>query len=209
MVHLGGGTGVINEFQFDDMLAMSQGESATNKTRDILLAHIPGSNSITKSTKIDDLNGVDWWIQHQSGRALGVDVKVGTHDYSKRGAGWDNLALETWSNVEARSVGWTLSNTKITDYVLWIWKDSPRWCLLPFAMLRAVFQANAEQWLSLYPHRQQFTRRGKNNWHSECVFVDRAVIWRAIYIRYSGRTITQRPKRIEPAPPQTQLVLPF
>jgi ribose-phosphate pyrophosphokinase len=38
----------------------------------------------------------------------------------------DDLALETWSVIEKQVIGWTRNQSKMTDYVLWFWRDRRR-----------------------------------------------------------------------------------
>lgn len=169
-------------YSFRDKLKMSQGIAQQASVADILLANIPGAARIEQASKADDRNGVDYWVYRAADRPLSVDVKVREADYKPRGR--DDLALETWSVVERRRIGWTLDEKKQTDYILWFWKDTGRWCMVPFVMLNAVFRDKWQEWYDLYQHNEQKTVDG--GYHSECVFVPRVVVWRAIYSRFSG-----------------------
>ena len=85
---------------------------------------------------------------------------------------------------EKRVVGWTRDAKKRTDYVLWFWQDTKRWCLIPFPMLCGVFSDKWQEWASMYKTRKQYTPG--RDYHSECVFVPRKEVWAAIYRKYSG-----------------------
>jgi len=177
------------EYSFDERLEMSQGVSTSKSVRDILVENIPGALGAYKSTQEEDRSGVDWWVKHKSGHHLSVDCKIRGRDFredEERGFP-DDLALETWSVVEKEIPGWTLRDDKKTDYILWLWKDTGRWCLVPFPMLCKVFQENMDRWVEYYgPPVQQFTPEGK--YHSECIFVSRKEVWSEIYKKYSGQS---------------------
>ncbi len=169
-------------YAFSDKLRMSQGYVAQISVDDVLMAHVPGAVRVRVAGKSDDKNGTDYWVDRECGEALSVDVKVREKDWKPRGC--DDLALETWSVLERGRVGWTLDTHKRTDYVLWLWKDTGRWCLIPFPMLCAVFQDNRDEWCGQYKVSRQYTPDG--GYHSECVFVPRLAVWRAIYNRFGG-----------------------
>lgn len=147
----------------------------------ILLGAIPGAVAIHPAHHSNDRHGTDYWVEHTHGHHLSVDVKVRAKDW----AAADDLALETWSVVERQKIGWTRDAMKRTDYVLWFWQDTGRWCLVPFAMLCAVFQEHWQAWVTSYPVYEQFTPEF-GGYHSQCVFVPRDVVWEAIYRRFGG-----------------------
>lgn len=151
------------------------------------MANIPGAISIEKASKQDDKNGIDWFVRLENGDSEKVDAKVRSQDYATRNR--DDLALETWSVVEHSIPGWTRDASKQTDYVLWLWQDTGRWCLVSFRMLCAVFGENWETWRKKYKHSKQYTPswKGREGWHSECVFVPRSVVWKAIYDKFGGK----------------------
>lgn len=168
---------------------MSEGTLASASVEDVLLGNIPGAVKVVRANVDDDKSGVDWWVEVLSfgeRKRVGVDAKVRNDDWASRGC--DDLALETWSVVN-ESPGWTRDPRKRTDYVLWLWKDTGRWCLVPFAMLCAVFCDRWVDWRRRYQTNRQRTRPGpkfQRGWESECVFVPRKVVWRAIYERFGG-----------------------
>lgn len=177
------------EYTFSDRMRMSSGVAESASVEEILLSQIPGAVAVYRANASDDRNGTDWWVEtigHDGENRISVDAKVRSVDYAKRGR--DDLALETWSVVD-ESPGWTRDPRKATDYVLWLWMDTGRWCLVPFAMLCAVFVKSWQAWRSRYgAHRQRTPSNGRfsRDWCSECVFVPRLVVWRAIYERFGG-----------------------
>jgi len=173
------------EYSFQEQLAMSHGTASPLNVAEILLTAIPGAVAAYRAHRNNDRSGTDYWVEHIRGDHLAVDVKRRTEDWASKAEPADDLALETWSVMEKQKVGWTRDATKRTDYVLWLWQDTGRWCLVPFAMLCAVFQEHWRQWAAQYPTHEQFTPEF-GGYHSQCVFVPRVVVWRAIYRRFGG-----------------------
>ena len=175
------------QFDFGDRLQMSNGVCASVDVGCILLREIPGALTVSKAHETNDRRGVDWWVE-QSGRHLGVDAKVREEDYARRGH--DDLALETWSVIPGSgcsgAIGWTRDVDKRCDYILWLWVETGRWCLIPFPFLCAVFSANWKSWRGQYKTSRQRTTRDFRSWESECTFVPRRVVWAEIYRRFSG-----------------------
>lgn len=172
----------IRVFDFKRSLVISTGTSANQTIGDILLATIPGSTRAIQANQANDRSGVDWWLEMQSGDFLGVDCKIREEDPLPK-FGKDDLALETWSVVEKKIVGWTLDDTKRTDYVFWFWKSTGRWCVVPMLLLRKAFQLYQQEWMRKFQVATQCTER---RYHSECVFVPRRDVWRAIYRMAEG-----------------------
>lgn len=180
------------EYGFDERLQMSQGICEARDIKSILLENVPGAVEVRKANEIDDRNGTDYWVRHERGTPYSVDIKVRDEDwaYKPEPHKADDLALETWSVVENDVVGWTRNQEKATDYILWFWKDSGRWCLVPFAMLCCVFQERWYEWRSEFKvARQRTPRRNGDTYHSECVFVPRREVWAAIYKRFGGSVL--------------------
>ena len=184
---------------------MSHGVAAGQSICEILLGHIPGALTASLATEAEDRHGTDWWVEHRSGKKISVDCKVREKDFRLKGA--DDLALETWSCIEQRRIGWTRNPAKRTDYILWLWQDTGRWCLIPFPMLCQVFVHHWERWRTAYQtSRQKTPERG---YHSECTFVPRREVWGEIYRVYSGDQVPApsiSPIIWTPLPPITDAV---
>jgi hypothetical protein len=174
------------EYGFDERFLMSNGRSANADVSDILWSSIPGTKSVTRAGESDDRMGIDWWVERTNERALSVDVKIRSKDYSAVNPKADDLALETWSVVEREIIGWTRDELKQCDFILWLWKDTGRWCLLPFPMLCRVFQELWQEWSATYRTERQKTTDRRTPYHSEVVFVPRRLIWREMYKKYGG-----------------------
>jgi hypothetical protein len=172
------------EYGFDEQLVMSQGYSETAQINEILLSNIPSALAVVSAHSDNDRHGTDFWVECKNGKFLSVDCKVREQDWAPKG--YDDVALETWSVVEKRIPGWTRDKEKQTDYVLWLWKDTGRWMLVPFQMLLGVFENCWVDWSSKHKTAKQFTPRQSGGYHSECVFVPRREVWGEIYRQYGG-----------------------
>lgn len=168
---------------FDEMLNASEGVAAVASIESIIMGNIAGALAVHKANEKNDRSGTDWWVEHVAGRHLSVDAKVRDEDWRAKDEKFDDLALETWSVVEKKKVGWTRDENKRCDYILWLWKDTGRWCMLPFPMLCTVFSDNWQEWREKYKNAQQFTK-DHGGYHSECVFVPRRDVWAEIYKRF-------------------------
>lgn len=175
----------MNEFGFREQLAMSHGEESSGDVCDVLTTKIPGAIKVSKANERDDRSGTDYWIEHVRGAPISVDCKVRTTDpiqkYRK-----DDLFLETWSVVEAKRPGWTLDESKRTDYILWWFTPTKRWVLIPFHQLCYSFRKRVGEWTARFPVKTQRTNDRGRVWHSEAVVVPRQEIFDAINEDFSG-----------------------
>lgn len=187
-----------HSYTFEGRMVMSEGVTKAKTMGHILMQNIPGATKVRKANEKDDRNGTDWWVDHLRGDPLSIDAKVRSEDYSVKPRLKDDLALEIWSVIDKlrcdgtreplRVVGWTLNEKKRTDYVLFFWQDTGRFCLVPFPMLCAVFREHKDAWCDKYDHPQQFTPRPTRDYHgywSQCVFVPRREVWAAIYRKFA------------------------
>lgn len=174
------------QYGFHEELKASEGVSESASIERILIENICGAVGVNKAATVNDRSGTDWWVEHCTGRHLSVDAKVRKEDWAASHPDEDDLALETWSVVEKEVIGWTRDQTKRCDFVIWLWTDSGRWCLLPFPMLCKVFQVKWQHWSAKFKTRRQFTPQF-GGYHSECVFVPRREIWAEMYKHYSGQ----------------------
>lgn len=172
----------MNEYTFDfnQQIKMSHGVALSFDFRQILLDKIPSAIDIVKASESEDRAGTDWWVERLNNKPLSIDLKARAKDYKR-----DDLALEIWSVIESEVIGWTRDITKATDYILWFWEDTKKYCLIPFPMLCYVFTSKWEQWQQMYKTAKQFTPKDGGGWHSECVFVPIKVVWDTIITEYS------------------------
>jgi len=174
------------EYGFSDQLVMSQGQSVSKDIIGILISNIPAAVAAYPAHESNDRNGTDWWVELRTGKHLAIDCKVRSTDWTVRNDPQDDLALETWSVMEKQIVGWTRDQNKRTDYVLFFWGDTGRWCLLSFPMLCRVFETKWREWEWQYKTAQQYTPNAGGGYHSQCVFVPRREVWSEIYRQFGG-----------------------
>jgi len=107
------------------------------------------------------------------------------------------LSLEKWSVLpssgRAGKVGWTLDESKLTDYTLHVFdfQDSREVFLLPFQLLRQAFRRNVEKWYSEFFHASQSSK----TWESECVFVPACVVLESLATEMRPTTALSVPSR--------------
>lgn len=166
---------------FRQDLAYADGVAAKADLESVLLQTIPGAVLAERATPTEDKAGTDYWVTLSSGRILSVDLKVRRKD-PQESFGSNDVALEIWSDVERRIVGWTLDTGKRTDYVMWYFEPTGRWMLFPFPMLCQAFQSHGKKWCATYRQATQ----SNGTWTSRCVFVPVTEVWGAITTLSTG-----------------------
>lgn len=163
--------------------ALSNPQVASNLTK-ILIKHVGGFNDFYRSSKAEDIKGVDIWVRKINGTRLGIDLKFMRQDYKdQKFFSSDNLPLETLSKINPEIVGWTLDDRKITDVVLWYWLPTERYCLVPYKPLRKIFTEKLTEWDKEFKKNDQTTPTSetvKKGWDSQCMFVPRLTVFSAL-----------------------------
>lgn len=161
-------------FSFAQQMAMSNGVAESMDIEALLKSRIIGALGVRKATTADDKQGTDYFVDHVRGLPLSVDIKARDIDpvvtYKS-----DDLALETWS-VVGRKPGWSIDETKRTDFILWLFSPTRRFCLVSFPLLRMATKRFGPEWFKTYKHRRQ----DNYTYQSECMFVPRRVVLDAI-----------------------------
>ena len=171
-----------HDFDFNAQLRMSSDATASTDVCAVLLAEIPGAIGVERANDLDDRRGIDYWVTLLNGKRVAVDAKVRSKDRMLADGSGDDLALETWSVIEHQVVGWSRDPMKQTDYVLWLWKDTGRWRLVPFLMLCTAFSRRWVTWSKRYgAHTQTTARQNGTVYRSECVFVPTRTVWAAMH----------------------------
>jgi hypothetical protein len=180
----------VRDFGFTEQYRWSEGTQVYGGIHKILLEHIPGAERIEKAGKEDDKRGTDYWVYRKGiARPLSVDVKS-RRDDPIHSFGQDDLALEKWSVVELEKVGWTVDDSKETDFILWFFRPTKRFVLLPFLQLLAVTKEHMPTWEKEWKVGRQSS--DNQRWHSMCVFVPRKVVLDAITERFYGNPTANR-----------------
>lgn len=149
--------------------------------RDIISHSFHGVVNIIKS-KPDtqaDILGADYITTFADG-ILRIDVKARAHDYR-----CDDVVLETYSNMEAGHIGWTLDDRKITNIVIFVCLDTGTHVIMPFPQLQRVFAQHQKAWRDKYRVIQQKTyddrpNRKRDVYTSEGIIIPRRTIVDAI-----------------------------
>ncbi len=136
----------------------------------ILKKHIPNCHKIKKTSLAQDKKGVDYVVTLKGGAEILIDAKTREKGCSRYwNYGEPELALEIYSVVEQKKLGWTLSDATGVDYILYTFdkRDSDKYFLLPFQLLRKIFWLNGKKWVKKYGCKTQES----DSWHSCAVFV--------------------------------------
>jgi hypothetical protein len=132
------------------------------------------SLKVAKATTEEDKAGTDFWLTFAGGR-LSVDLKLRGVD-PVVDFGRDDLVLETWSVYETRKPGWTRDPAKLTDVVVWWWRPTDRIAILPYRILRDVFNEHWKEWAWKYDEMIQPNR----GYTSRAVFVPSPLVLSAV-----------------------------
>ena len=177
------------EFTFTEQLAFSKNCGPSLEVVDrICQAQLPGFLSASHGNEVEDRAGIDFVLAMESGSSLFLDLKLRDKDFGK-----DDVALEIWSVVPLRDdcadgrPGWTWDKKKKTDYVLFYWRDTCRFFLVPFHPLHRVFRANFRNWIAAsFKTARQTTTENGGTWQSECIFIPRELVVRGITKWFGG-----------------------
>ena len=156
-------------------MLFADGHAPSNQAVETIVKNrFPGCSGVTRANVVNDKGGTDYWIHRLENKPLRVDLKIRSKDF-----GLDDLALETWSvmpNGRPGVAGWTRDAKKNSDFILWYWQDTRRFFLVNFPALCFVFDRYWQLWASRY--RTEIQTSG--SWQSQCVFVPRETIVKAI-----------------------------
>lgn len=164
----------MTQCNFGDDLAWSQSQSGKT-IEGTIRKMLRGCVGVEKTDVETDKSGIDYYATLRRGARVGIDQKA-----RRAGCGrfWTNgpeLALEVWSvrpvpelNIGG-VVGWTLDESKQTDYTLHTFdqSDTDQCYLLPFQLLRIAFREHKADWEQNF----QVAIQHSDGWDSECIFV--------------------------------------
>lgn len=157
-------------------------ELIMSRAQESIPAMLDGCTSVDRSTRSEDISGVDLWAVLRGGHRVGIDVKSREPGCSKYWSGSPELALEVWSKMPDSGnrgvAGWTLSEKKQTEWVFYCWdsSDSALELLLPFQALRVALRRNLDDWKKQYTGAPQ----RNNGWTSFALFVPWPVVFKAM-----------------------------
>ena len=127
----------------------------------------------------EDRRGIDYQVESFDGYRYNIDTK---DRFGNRGR-CDDFALELISVIETQTIGWTLDDSKLTDYAVWIFHrdDTRRYDIVPYRPLRSAFKYYRDVWIRRFGtfDTESFDDLGRR-WHSRAVFVPRNVLQPAL-----------------------------
>lgn len=162
---------------WQDKLTFSQ--SKIDSDIQVIKKYFPHCLTVEKTDVELDRQGIDYIGTLRGGAKIFIDAKTrekGASRYWKHGA--PEIALEIYSIVEQKKLGWALSGTSKAHYILYTFDvtDSENFYMFPFQLLRKVFYENGRHWIDEYGQKTQVS----DNWHSSAVFVPANVVVQAI-----------------------------
>ena len=137
--------------------------------------YFPQCVAVEKTDVEIDRQGVDYIATLRGGAKIFIDAKTrekGASRYWKHGV--PEIALEIYSVVEQKKIGWTLSSSSKAHYILYTFDaaDSEEFYMFPFQILRKAFYKNGRRWIDEYGQKTQ----ASDKWHSSAVFVPANVV---------------------------------
>lgn len=172
---------------FNACLDRSKGMAAAEDLDAIRAFFGPSCREVVPADKSMDRLGVDYVATLRRGATVYVDAKRRFNCARYWRGGVPELTLEIWSacpggETPAR-VGWTLDESKLTDYVLFTWpaEEHAGRYMVPFQLLRVAFRRHVLEWSRTYRLNREQPNGGKwSSWSSTCVFVPLPVVWEAM-----------------------------
>lgn len=109
---------------FNDDLAFSQDPEVTARTQ-AACRWFFGDELVSceLSSKSIDMRGGDFTLTFEDGRIEYLDLKVRRKDYATE-SDPRNCILEILSNVQTGRPGWTVDNSKLTDWIFYLYMDT-------------------------------------------------------------------------------------
>ena len=168
----------MNDYGFKERLAFSKGCAGSNDAETIQRL-LPGCINVIQAHEDLDKTGVDFVAHLRRGSKVNIDVKRRDLGVSKYWTGEPELTLEQWSVVPSNTkqgvAGWTLDESKATDYILYVFHpaDCRDAYLIPFQLLRMAFRRNNVTWRNAYRIGRCSTY---GRYETESVFVPASVV---------------------------------
>jgi len=169
-------------YDFDIMLQRSKRERAKQDLA-ALLDLIPGAVSARETEDIErDKKGIDYIVTLRSGADIYIDAKqtLKPERHTWR-YGEPELLIEVYSALETQKAGWTLDESKVTDYILYSFcpEDTQRRFLVPFQLLRMAARKYIHKWLE-YKRREVKTKSRGRGWTTVVTYVPVSKLMQAV-----------------------------
>jgi len=172
----------MNNYRFQERLEWSKGrlgETDIDTIRNVL----SGCVCVEEAPVDIDKLGIDYIATLRLGSKIHLDVKRRERGVSRYWDGEPELTLEQWSVCPSGSlrgvVGWTLDESKATDYVLYTFdpSDCGTAYLIPFQLLRMAYLHNNGAWRQRYKIGRCTT---DGRYETESVFVPCSKVLEAV-----------------------------
>lgn len=150
---------------------------------DVLRNAIPYCMSVYKTNADTDRKGVDYIVTLTDGSQITVDAKTrqkGAKRWWKQEE--PELALEKYSVVELKKVGWLFKNSAVhPDYILYTFdkSDSDKFYLVPYVLLRKAAYKRWKHWENQYGVKKQLNSN-HGGYTSDAIFVPASVLIGAV-----------------------------
>ena len=159
----------VNIFDFRQEFASADTERVHARVEKFVRQRFPDVLTIRRAAPANDRAGADINLEFGHGQFRFIDIKVRKVDY--RQFGRPDVALEVVSNKERGSPGWALDDSKLTDYILFLWQDTGRMLMHDARALRAVTRKHLPRWMKENQHAEQQTAVRDGHYTSSVVYV--------------------------------------
>lgn len=150
---------------FKSTFNQSQSDAGRLPIERALKLLLPGFRRTIRPSPREDRKGADTKAIVGK-RKVHIDYKIRSKD--PRTWGEDDLAIELYSVVEKRIRGY---QNKSTDFLLWIFKDTGRYVLVPFQPFLELYKTHWKEWEFWLTEPRQTTRLGLTTYSSSFAMV--------------------------------------
>ena len=102
---------------FNKKLAGSETPEVRGLVEQALRTPFPDLLQLHRTARENDRVGIDYLAEFPGGQIRFVEVKQRNQDWLDINEQDADLALETWSDIDSRKVGWARDPAKLTDFV--------------------------------------------------------------------------------------------
>lgn len=155
---------------------------------DMLKSHIR-CERIEKTNAETDKQGIDYIVTFKDGSTMTVDAKARKPGASKYWKAGPELALEQYSVVEMKKVGWLFKESTVhPDYILYTFDKADANCfyIIPFVLLKKVAYTHWRDWERQYGIKKQ-PNDSFGGYTSTALFVPAGVLLDAVSEEMTGR----------------------
>jgi hypothetical protein len=157
--------------QFERRAAESRAADIVSRTQQVLRDKVEAKGfRWTEEGGDEDRHGIDVWCLLPNRTEVGVDVKANK---------WGEVRIEYVSQVGSGAIGWTVDDTKRSDYILNLWPG--RFWLIDFPSLKAVAKLHRELYMEHYALKAASSTSNTGEWRTLFVPVPVGILLSHIY----------------------------